>query len=313
MSNTYKCSFCGRGYQRKIYYSRHVAICELMCKSVKELRLDNQECDDTPSVRALYDVILEMAIKMSAMEKKMNEMSKWVDTKKRKINIIDWLNINHKGMTLTTEDLIASIKVERRHLEYLFKEDYTGTILLVLKEMLPLDRDKDNNNPIKAFECKPNTLYVYTGEGSAPLAPRSPTVSDVGVNDGVNAGVSGVNAGVNGVSGVSGRVNGVVRGADGGSPSPTASGIARSWIIMPDALFPKIINVVMKQLLDEFIIWQKENAGKMDQDDFAVKYANNARKIMGGSLTREQIYSRVKLDLYKCLKQGVPPFNPHYG
>ena len=82
---------------------------------------------------------------------------------------------------------------------------------------------------------------------------------------------------------------------------------------MPDALFPKIINVVMKQLLDEFIIWQKENAGKMDQDDFAVKYANNARKIMGGSLTREQIYSRVKLDLYKCLKQGVSPFNPHYG
>ena len=45
-----------------------------MCKSVKERQLENQECDDTPSVRELYDVILEMANKMSAMERKMNDM-----------------------------------------------------------------------------------------------------------------------------------------------------------------------------------------------------------------------------------------------
>ncbi len=240
--STYKCTFCGRGYQRKIYYSRHAALCELMCKSIKERQLENQEFDDTPSVRVLYDVILEMSKKMSTMEQKMNEMSKWVDTKKRKINIIDWLNENNKYMTLTVEDLIGHIKVKRNHLEYLFEEDYIGTIVLVLKELLPLKQD---TNPIKAFEHKPNTLFVYTG----------------------------------------------------GSPR---------WMIIPDTLFEQLVNVVTKQLLDEFIIWQKENTKKMDQDDFAIKYANNAKKIMGSGIMREQIYGKVKLDLYKYLKRAIP-------
>lgn len=244
--NPYKCGFCGRGYQRKIYYSRHVAICELMCKSTKERRLENQECDDTPSLRNLYDVILEMAIKMSAMEQKMTETSKWVDSKKRKINIIDWLNKSHNNGVSTIEDLIMKVKVERRHLEYLFKEDYTGTITFILQELLPSEQD---SNPIKAFEHKPNTLFAYVKEHSD-------------------------------------------------------SSSINKWIIMPDELFQQMINVITKQLLDEFIVWQKENTHKMDQDDFAIKYANNARKIMGGSLTREQIYSRVKLDLYKYLKRG---------
>jgi len=231
-----------------------------MCKSVKERQLENQECDDTPSVRELYDVILEMANKMSAMERKMNDMSKWVDSKKRKINIIDWLNQNHKGIE-TTEDLIDRIKVEYSHLEYLFEEDYISTILLVLKEILPLDQD---TIPVKAFDIKPNTLFVYTGGTRQLRKPVSPP--------------------------------GGITSCMAGPPR---------WIIMPDKLFQDLVNAVMKQLLDEFIIWQKANANKMDQDDFAIKYANNARKIMGAGLPREQIYGKVKVELYKYLKVNV--------
>ena len=303
--STYKCTFCGRGYQRKIYYSRHVALCELMCKSIKERQLENQEFDDTPSVRVLYDVILEMSKKMSTMEQKMNEMSKWVDTKKRKINIINWLNENNKDMTLTVEDLIGRIKVKRSHLEYLFEEDYIGTIVLVLKELLPL---KEDTNPIKAFEHKPNTLFVYMGgapvnpTGGAPVSPHL-NVNTVGmggapVNPHLNVNTIGMGAD-------GGSPRGVGMGADGGSPRGVDGGSPR-WIIIPDTLFEQLVNVVTKQLLDEFIIWQKENTKKMDQDDFAIKYANNAKKIMGSGIMREQIYGKVKLDLYKYLKRAIP-------
>ena len=311
ITSLHKCSFCGRGYQRKLYYSRHVAICELMCKSIKERQLENQERDDTPNVRALYDVILEMVAKMSAMEKKMNEMSKWVDSKKRKMNIVDWLNETHKNVALSLEEFIDRIKVERCHLEYLFKEDYIKTILKVIKDVLS-DDDADKM-PIKAFDIKPNTLFVYTGV--PPVNPHIPDSDMFSTSSGVNdrRGDDEFQIG-------RGSPGGAYGGADGGPPrgivnelggeaslSPTASGIAR-WITMPVPLFHQFVNVVMKKLLDEFIVWQKENTGRMEQDDFAIKYANNVRKIMGGG---QEMYGKVKLDLYKYLR-GVSPRQPPY-
>ena len=43
----------------------------------------------------------------------------------------------------------------------------------------------------------------------------------------------------------------------------------------------------------------------MKDDNFAIKYATYVKKVMGGKLTREQIYSRVKIDLYNYLKVCV--------
>ena len=313
ITSAHKCSFCGRGYQRKIYYSRHVAICELMCKSIKERQLENQERDDTPSVRALYDVILEMVTKMSAMEKKMIEMSKWVDSKKRKMNIIDWLNETHKNMALSVEEFIEHIKVERCHLEYLFKEDYNKTILKVIKDVL--SGDDENKMPIKAFDIKPNMLFVYTGEDSAPRSLIANGIGGDGGYIGDNSGAGGLNSGQGATREYIGSDNGEADGLRSGrgpprgivnelggeaSLSPTASGIAR-WIIMSDPLLKQLVNVVMKKLLDEFIVWQKENTGRMEQDDFAIKYANNVRKIMSGG---QETYGKVKLDLYKSLRRA---------
>ena len=61
----------------------------------------------------------------------------------------------------------------------------------------------------------------------------------------------------------------------------------------------------MKNLLDDFVKWQNENSEKMDQDDFAIKYSANVKKIMGGGLTRQQVYGKIKLDLYKYLKINI--------
>ena len=74
---------------------------------------------------------------------------------------------------------------------------------------------------------------------------------------------------------------------------------------MSDEFLQKLVNIIEKQLLDEFVKWQIENKDKMKEDDFAIKYATNVKKIMGGNLTREQVYSRVKLDLYKYLKVNI--------
>jgi hypothetical protein len=244
MAAPYTCKTCRRGYHRKIYYNRHVALCELMGKTVKERGLENEECDEMPTVRVLYNVILELTTKLAQLEKKMEKMTKWADLKKKKMNIIDWLNENQKKTIapLPFETFLERLKVERTHLLHLFQTDYTTGIGQVLQEVLPREQE---TNPVKAFEQKPQVFFVYE----------------------------------------------------------------QQWAVLTDLMLQKLINIVRKQLLDEFIIWQKENAHKMEQDDFAIKYATNVKKITAGNLSREQIYSRVKLDLYKYLKAPVKIVN----
>jgi hypothetical protein len=77
------------------------------------------------------------------------------------------------------------------------------------------------------------------------------------------------------------------------------------WLLLTEQLFQTLLYVVDKKLLGEFIKWQTENAVNMADDDFALKYAVNVKKIMGGTLSREQIYTRLKIDLYKYLKVSV--------
>ena len=236
------CSYCRRGYKSKVYYNRHVAVCEVMCKSMKERQQENEENDDTPTIRVLYDVILELTNKMTKMEKKIQELSKWADLKKKKINMVDWLNENKtEEKQLGLEEFLLTIKVNRIHLENLFQTDYTLGILKVLQDFLPL-AETSNGNPIKAFDTKVNVLFTF--------------------ND-------------------------------------------SKWMILTDEKFQKIINIIVKQLLNEFVVWQTENASRMEQDDFAIKYSANVKKMMGGNLTREQVYAKVKTDLYKYLKVNV--------
>jgi hypothetical protein len=243
LKSKHTCSSCRRGYKSKVYYNRHVAVCELMCKSMKERQQENEENDDTPTIRVLYDVILELTNKMSKMEKKIQELSKLADLKKKKINMVDWLNENKTdGNQIDLEEFILNIKVNRIHLENLFQTDYTSGILKVLQDLLPLITDASINNPIKAFDNKVNILFAFSDS---------------------------------------------------------------KWMILTDEKFQKIINIIVKQLLNEFVVWQTENASRMEQDDFAIKYSANVKKMMGGNFTREQVYAKVKIDLYKYLKVNM--------
>jgi len=239
-ANSYTCATCHRIYHRKGYYSRHVLLCEIMNKSVKERQLENEERADTPTMRGLYEIILELTTKMNVMDQRLQELAKWTDVKKQKINILDWLNA-HPAKLGSFEAFLGQLTVTRQHLDYLFRSDYTSTILHILQENLPVE-DAANANVLKAFDLKTNLLYAYS-QGQ--------------------------------------------------------------WMIMTEQMFQTLLYGVDKKLLGEFIKWQTENAANMTDDDFALKYAVNVKKIMGGNLSREQIFSRVKIDLYKYLKVSV--------
>ena len=81
----------------------------------------------------------------------------------------------------------------------------------------------------------------------------------------------------------------------------------QKWLLCDPETFTKLMYVLDKQFMREFIAWQNENKSKMSTDDsFSEVYGKNMKKIMGGAFTREQLYSRIKKELYQHLR-GDPP------
>jgi hypothetical protein len=81
----------------------------------------------------------------------------------------------------------------------------------------------------------------------------------------------------------------------------------QKWLMCDNETFNKLMYLLDKQFMREFIAWQNENKKKMATDDsFSDVYGRNMKKIMGGNFTREQLYSRIKKEWYQHLRSDPP-------
>jgi len=241
-----ECCFCSKKFTRKTYYDRHILICELLSKSKKERNVEMEEDKDTPTVRKLYEIIMEMSIKYKKMEEKLEELSKYVDTKKKKINIIEWLNATCKSSASPFELWMKKIKVERKHLESIFSHDYVYGALHVLKDF--------NNEHIRCYDQKDDTLFIFTNE--------------VATNEVATA--------------------------------------TATWSEMKPQQFDKMMDFISKQFIHEFVLWQNENKHRMEDDNYAMTYMINIKKMNGGNnTTTEQLYRKIHREVYKQMKTRI--------
>ena len=84
---THSCGLCNKSYTRKTSYDRHVILCEILHQSKREKKCKGQELSDIPSHTQLFLIVQELALKNQILETKMIEMQKWVETKKKKLNV----------------------------------------------------------------------------------------------------------------------------------------------------------------------------------------------------------------------------------
>jgi hypothetical protein len=79
------------------------------------------------------------------------------------------------------------------------------------------------------------------------------------------------------------------------------------WVLCDNETFTKLMQFYDNAFMGEFIRWQTANKSRMATDDsFSELYARNMKKIMGGNFTREQLYSRIKKELYMHLRSEPP-------
>ena len=158
----YCCQYCKRSYQRKIYFDRHTAMCQLLNKSAHDRHMELEEQTDTPSVRKLYEALMALTMKYNELEQKMLEMSKCVQLKKPKINLLEYLNTTYGESFMIGYDYevwFQNIQIQRADLEVLFASDFVKGTLKCLQRFLPLADEE--RRPLRAFQGKEGVFYYY--------------------------------------------------------------------------------------------------------------------------------------------------------
>ena len=183
--NFYKCKYCNRTYKLKPNYDKHYLLCDTLNKSISKtsisktsigktsigktsICISKNNADYVPSLRDMFTIILELTAKNSQLEQRVEELSKWAESKKKKLNVIDWLNEKYtKNIKYT--DWLAGINITRNHLEAVFKSDMVIGCKEILENLLTLHTTNENGSddeiqPIKAFDQKENILFIYNDD-----------------------------------------------------------------------------------------------------------------------------------------------------
>jgi len=157
--STQCCVYCGKNYKSKTNLNKHLILCELLYNSKN--RKSKEDEIEIPSQRKLYMMLLELGNKFKNLEEKVDEINKWVVKKKKKINIIEWLNTNLTPI-IKFNQLFEKILINDKDIEYLFENSFLDTLNSIFSKCIY--ELSENEKPIFAFIQKPNTFYIYENE-----------------------------------------------------------------------------------------------------------------------------------------------------
>lgn len=156
------CTHCGKSYKKKTNLDKHIILCELLSKTKKGFVIDDDE-EDVLSQRKIYSILLELGLKFNKLEEKVDELNKWVVKKKKKINVIEWLNANITS-DIKFDNLIEKIIITQDDVKCLFENSFTDTLNQIFSRNIY--NLSENEYPIFAFIQKSNTFYIYEDDQS---------------------------------------------------------------------------------------------------------------------------------------------------
>lgn len=152
------CFYCGKGYMKKTNMENHVVLCELWNKCSQNI-VDTDVEEHPPSSKKMYKMILELGKRFHALEEKVDEMHKWVIKKKKKIDVLDWLNGNIEPYT-TFDTLHSVLEIKEDIILYFFEHSYLDTLNHFFSHNLYLNIP-EKALPIISFQQKANIFYIY--------------------------------------------------------------------------------------------------------------------------------------------------------
>ena len=156
-SGGYVCQHCGKKHTRKTSHDRHILLCEIVYCSKREKKCEAEETSDLPSYLQLCQIVQELAIKNSVLEEKMSEMQKWLDKKKKNIDVVQWLTTNRANLGEPFCDWQKKLIVTSDHIDLLIEENIVRAICEVISE----NTNNIQDAPITCFQQKANLFYIF--------------------------------------------------------------------------------------------------------------------------------------------------------
>ena len=154
------CVYCGKSYVKRPNLNKHVIICELLQRSKRAKPVEEDE-PDIPSQQRLFQMLIELGDKYSKLEEKLEEINKWVVKKKKKVNVLEWLNANITP-SMTFNNVIDKITVDENDANLIIENPFNAVLNEIFSKSIYSFNESEN--PMFAFVQKPNVFYIYNAE-----------------------------------------------------------------------------------------------------------------------------------------------------
>ena len=128
---------------------------------------------ELPTQKQMYKIILDLAAKYNRLEEKMDQMTKWVDKKKKKINVLEWLQVNMKPK-IAFCDLIDQMVITDTDVETVLAGNFIEMLNEILSHNMFEKSFSNDVSPIFCFLQKANSIYIYDYDKTLELEDPEP-------------------------------------------------------------------------------------------------------------------------------------------
>jgi hypothetical protein len=157
-SNKFYCNVCHKQYIKKSSLDKHKILCDFKMKTKREIQIELEEIEDIPTYSQLVKIVQELTLKQIKMEEKIEEIQKFVNNKKKKLNVSLWLNVNIIPTIGFLEWVNTSLIVKIKHVEILMEHTIFHTIQQVFEDNFLTNTDFIY--PITCFIQKNGVFYI---------------------------------------------------------------------------------------------------------------------------------------------------------
>jgi hypothetical protein len=158
-SNKFVCILCNKKYTKKSSFENHRILCDYRLKSKREKLIESEESQDMPTYNELVKIVNLLSCKFVKMEEKIEKLQKAAYTKGKKIDILNWLNINNITPDLDFMSWVdIKFIISKHHLEYLMEDNIYKTVQTIFEDAF---NDPNFTYPIKCFTQKVGIFYIY--------------------------------------------------------------------------------------------------------------------------------------------------------
>ena len=166
-TTSYICEYCSKRYVRRNAFQHHILICRLSKQDTKnyQARVEKDALLTVPTQQQLYTLIIDLNTKYERLQSDYHELKRYVDNRRRKIDILEWLNENCSiNENVTASGLFLNISLLDQDIEHVFELDYVkGVADIIIRFISDRYPDSKAECPLRGFMQKDGVLYVFEG------------------------------------------------------------------------------------------------------------------------------------------------------